>query len=88
MTCVSDITFVILFAIFYVTSICNPITFLEIVLFVWVISWGCEEIRQIKDASKYAYPDKNTFNLEHQCLEDYLDDKMGCFFPIFGVSIK
>ena len=67
MTCVSDITFVILFAIFYVTSICNTITFLEIVLFVWVISWGCEEIRQIKDASKY------THLFGKPGTEDYLD---------------
>ena len=55
MTCASDISFVILFAIFYVTSICNTITFLEIVLFIWVISWGVEEIRQIKDASKFVH---------------------------------
>ena len=71
MTCVSDITFVILFAIFYVTSICNTITFLEIVLFVWVISWGFEEIRQIKDASKY------THLFGKPGTEDYLDNTMG-----------
>ena len=78
MTCASDISFVILFAIFYVTSICNTITFLEIVLFIWVISWGVEEIRQIKDASKYEQRSKDrpltivrTFGTVRNMLENH-----------------